>query len=185
MSRIVYISGGARSGKSNFAEKKASVFHPHVAYIATAKPIDDEMVDRIKKHKLKRPEQWQTLEGYKDMDKLVSKIESDKKVVILDCITIMVTNLMLEYNTDWDNIKPAEIECIESKIIDEINKLIKSIRERDLCLFVVSNELGMGLVPTYKMGRIFRDIAGRVNQLLAKEADEVYFMISGIPLKLK
>ncbi|QXM05643.1 bifunctional adenosylcobinamide kinase/adenosylcobinamide-phosphate guanylyltransferase [Crassaminicella indica] len=183
--RITLVTGGARSGKSNYAESLAKAEKKNVAYLATAIPFDEGMKDRIKKHKESRPKIWTTYEGYNDLYKMIPKIKREHEVILLDCITIMVTNLMFEEDVNWDKISHEVIDNIEEKIKDQIIKLIKAIREEDIWCIMVTNELGMGIVPENRISRIFRDIAGRINQLIAREADEVYFTVSGIPMRLK
>ena len=185
MGKIVYITGGARSGKSSFAQQKAFQFHPNVVYIATAIPIDGELEDRIQKHRSARPRECQTIEIYKDMGGAIQMIDKDMEAIIIDCLTIMVSNLMLEQDLSWDNMKARQIDELEGYIVSQVVELIGAIESSHLTAFIVSNELGMGLVPPYPLGRIFRDIAGRINQLVAKQSDEAYFLVSGLPVKLR
>lgn len=185
MRRLIVVTGGARSGKSTFAEKKAKDCNCDVVYIATSIPFDDEMRARIKKHVDQRPDNWKTIEAYKDMEKHLANVKNENVIFLLDCITIMITNIMLDISIDWDNASDKEIECIETEVKMEMDKLLKIISEKDTTFILVTNEIGMGLVPENKLSRIFRDIAGRVNQLLAKEADEVYLCVAGIPVKIK
>lgn len=184
MSKIIYITGGARSGKSTFAEILAENQGDKVLYIATAIPFDDGMKDRIKKHKIRRPESWGTLEAYKNFGMHLSNNSYD--TLLFDCITVMVTNLMLEdSNINWDTIDHETIDVIEASINSEISILLDTVREKDLNIIIVSNELGMGIVPENRLARIFRDIAGRVNQKIAEESDEAYFVVSGQKIRLK
>lgn len=183
--KLIFVTGGARSGKSTFAEKLASATGDNVVYIATAIAFDDEMKDRIKKHRLQRPSCWLTVEAYKDMDKRLPPILAGKSAVLLDCITLMVSNIMLEENMDWECISTDKVQKVELAVSAEIEKLLKIVKKYDPLFIIVSNELGMGVVPPTVLGRAMRDIAGRINQLLAREADEVYFCVSGIPLKIK
>lgn len=185
MRRLVVVTGGARSGKSTFAEKIAKDCNSDVVYIATSIPFDDEMKARIKKHIEQRPDTWKTIEAYKDLDKHLAKEEKGQVVYLLDCITIMVTNILLEASIDWDKASNNEIDCIEAQIKLEIEKLLKVVNEKDTTFILVTNEVGMGIVPENKLSRIFRDIAGRINQILAQAADEVYLCVSGIPVKIK
>lgn len=181
MSKITLVTGGARSGKSTFAQ---SIFlGKEVLYIATSIPFDDEMKDRIRKHIEDRPKNWNTIECYKDID--VHLKDRKEKYMLLDCLTIMVTNLMFHYENDWENIDIEGINKIESLITDEVKRLIECVRLLDTNIVIVTNELGMGIVPSNLLSRVFRDIAGRVNQILGKYADEVYFVVSGIPIKIK
>lgn len=187
MSKIVLATGGARSGKSRFAEGYLENRFEEVAYIATAIAFDDEMKDRIKKHQAQRPSHWHTFEAYRSLGALMPEIAQKTKACLLDCLTIMVTNYMMDAHesVNWDKPSVEAINRLESEILEEIHEMIKAAREADITLVCVSNELGMGLVPEYPMSRAFRDIAGRVNQLVAKEADEVYFVVSGIPMCIK
>lgn len=186
MAEIILVTGGARSGKSTYAEELAKNRGEKITYIATAKAIDKDMEDRIKKHKNQRPKEWSTIEKYKDFQELELYNEfNNSDTILIDCITIMVTNLLFEDDIDFDNCDTDVIEEIEKKIFYEIDKLIDSINKNNKRAIIVTNEVGMGLVPSYRLGSIFRDIAGRVNQYLAKKSTEVYFTVSGIPIKIK
>ena len=180
---IIYVTGGARSGKSRFAEKLAEKREKKL-YIATALLLDEEMKERANQHKIDRGNSWETFEGYKDLDKILRE-NSGKESILLDCITNMVTNIMFEKEVDWDRIKKDELQEIENRINLEIDKLLNEGKKFNGNLIIVSNEVGMGLVPEYPLGRHFRDMAGRVNQIIAEKADEVYFLVSGIPMKIK
>ncbi len=182
MGKLIYVTGGARSGKSTFAEQFARTYGDDVLYIATARAFDAEMTERIKKHQQSRPASWSTYEGILNIDK---SITSNTGVALLDCITLLITNLMMDSNIDWDSASTEQIDTIERQIMEIIDNIIAATNDAKCDLIVVSNELGMGLVPAYPMGRIFRDIAGRVNQRLAFHAKEAYLIVSGIALKLK
>jgi adenosylcobinamide kinase/adenosylcobinamide-phosphate guanylyltransferase len=185
MSKLILVTGGARSGKSTYAEQTAKEYGENVLYIATSKPIDDEMKQRIAKHRAQRPAVWETLEAYRDLDKTLANIIHKKDAVLLDCITIMITNLMLDECYDWDCLSRDQVQKIEQQIQIEIEKLISISRSSEAPFILVTNEVGMGVVPPSAIGRDFRDIAGRMNQILARAADEVYFCVSGIPMKVK
>lgn len=182
MGKIILVTGGARSGKSSFAEQYIKKIGNNVLYIATAIAFDDEMKDRIKKHKKSRPEDWKTFEGYKNFDN--SEIDLyGIECVLVDCLTIMTTNILLE---DWkDDITPLMVDDLEAKVINELDKLLKRLLESECTAVLVTNEVGLGLVPEYPLGRVFRDVAGRVNQKVASISDEVYFCVSGIPMQIK
>jgi len=183
---IVLVVGGARSGKSTYAEKLCKNYGGSVCYLATAKAIDDDMVRRIEKHKMQRPSHWLTIEKYKDFNLLADeKAFIDCDTFLLDCITIMITNIMFDKEIDYDTCDNETIEIIENSVHKEINELIDIMRNHNKTLVLVSNEVGMGLVPSYRLGNIFRDIAGRANQYIAQQADEVYNVICGLPQKLK
>lgn len=186
MGKIIFVTGGARSGKSTFAEQSVKGFGDRIVYLATAIPFDDGMKDRIAKHQSSRPSSWTTIEGYKEFDKILSSKEvlaSD--AIIFDCITVMITNLMMEPKVDFEVVDMDFVNELEMYIQSEIDKLIETIKNKSLNAVIVSNEVGLGLVPFYKMGNFFRDISGRVNQRVAAIADEVYFTVSGIPMKIK
>ena len=200
MSKIVLVTGGTRSGKSAFAEKLL-VGSDKVLYIATAVVTDEEMKDRVKKHRDRRNSNWETFEGYSNLDVAINNfVVTD---VLLDCVTIMSTNLMfdkkstnlmfdkkstnlmLEKNQNFDSIEYDVVDDIIKNIKEEFSKLISKVREMDINLIMVTNELGMGLVPENKLGRVFRDIQGIINQYVAELSDEVYFVACGLPIKLK
>lgn len=170
MSKIIFIIGGARSGKSRHALKLAN--GKKIAFIATCQPLDKEMKKRIALHKKARPLNWQTFEEFHDIPALLKKIGNKFDVILIDCLTLLITNLLLKkYNS-------GEIENEIKKILS----VLKTIKAKSI---IVSNELGLGIVPRNKLAREFRDIAGRVNQIAASGSDQVFFMIAGIPLKIK
>lgn len=181
---LVLITGGARSGKSEYAENLAKVKGGNnVTYIATSIALDEEMKDRIKKHKERRPILWETIETYKNLYTQI--IKTTNEVVLIDCLTVMITNILMEVDLTWETASSNDINQIEQIISIEVEKIINAARESSKYIIVVTNEVGMGLVPEYKLGRIFRDIAGRMNKKVASCSDEVYLMVSGLPLKLK
>ncbi len=185
MGKITFITGGARSGKSTFAEKLLKG-RDNVIYLATSEASDDEMKERIAKHKSMRNPAWNTVEAYKYLDIVLKKATKDRKYVLIDCITLMVSNLMiLENDIDWDAVDTGTVDNIEKNVHAEINKLLKFAAGFSGETIIVSNELGMGVVPPAPLGRYYRDIAGRMNQIVAESADAVYFIVSGIPMKIK
>lgn len=187
MGSLVLITGGARSGKSGFAEKtvkKVEKVEGNTVYIATAIAFDDGMKDRIKHHRAQRPTSWKTIERYKDYKEMANdKDFKEAKVILFDCLTVMITNNMLDYNVDYDHCTMDEVAAVEAKVKKEVEALLEVCRDK--YLFMVTNEVGMGLVPSYKLGNYFRDISGRMNQYVAERAEEVYFTVSGIPIKIK
>lgn len=186
MSKIVYITGGARSGKSSFAEEYALEYNEDIMYIATAIPFDSGMKDRIKKHRQRRPDSWGTMEAYKGFGQKLKEIDGGYKTILFDCMTVMVTNIMLEDNEiQWDEISYDEIDKIEENVHKEIEELIETVKDLNLNIIIVSNELGMGIVPENRLARIFRDIAGRANQKIANLSDEAYLVVSGQKIKIK
>lgn len=185
MGKLIVVTGGARSGKSSFAEQLAKDLNGGILYVATSIPFDEEMRYRVEMHRAQRPSEWETLEAYKDLNRSIPTLLAEKKGVLLDCITIMISNLIFEKCTDDNNITKAQTIEIERYIDDEICKLLNVINNSEKTFILVTNEVGMGLVPEYPLGRIFRDVAGRENQKICKEAQEVYFCVSGIPMKIK
>ncbi|MPM19411.1 Bifunctional adenosylcobalamin biosynthesis protein CobU [bioreactor metagenome] len=185
MSKIILVTGGARSGKSNFAEKLCIDQNNSTAYIATSIPFDDEMKDRVKKHKESRHQDWKTYEIYKDIYSIIKEISNNHETVILDCVTLLVNNLMFTYDMDIDKANQEEINELEKYIKDQVKKLIEEIKKTNLYFVVVTNELGMAVVPANKLSRVYTDIVGRINQQIASQSDEVYFVVSGIPMKIK
>lgn len=186
MLNLILVTGGARSGKSTLGEKITKDIGENIVYIATAIAFDDSMKDRIKKHRNSRPKEWTTIEKYRSFNTLESNQDFlDADTIILDCMTIMISNLILESGYDFYKITMEEVDKLEEEIFNEIDSLLKIMEDYNKNFVVVTNEVGMGLVPSYKLGSIFRDIAGRGNQYLAKKATEVHLTVSGIPLKIK
>ncbi len=172
MSKITFILGGARSGKSRFAIERAKGIGKKVAFIATCKPSDKEMKGRISIHKKARPSHWQTFEEPQEVSSLLKKMDQEFEVIIIDCLTLFVSNILLE------GFKQKDIK----KSCEDMLSALKNLNARAI---IVSNEVGLGIVPDNKLAREFRDIAGRVNQIVAEEANEVFFMASGLALKIK
>lgn len=185
MSNIILVTGGARSGKSNFAESLCIKQNNRTAYIATSIPFDDEMKNRVKKHQESRPKEWKTYEIYKDIYSIVEELDNNHDTVIMDCVTLMVNNLMFTYGIEVDKATSQELDELEEYIKEQIKKLMETIKKTNLYFVIVSNEVGMGIVPENKLSRIYADFVGRANQLIAKYSDEVYFVVSGIPMKVK
>jgi len=186
MKPLILITGGARSGKSTLAEKKALELGENVVYIATAIAFDEGMKDRIKKHRSDRPTNWRTIEKYRSFTDIIEDTSfKASDLILLDCMTLMVSNLMLESTLDFDHCTMEEIDQLENEIFKEVDDLLTILISSNKKAIIVTNEVGMGLVPSYRMGSIFRDIAGRMNQYIATKASEVYFTVSGIVVKIK
>ncbi|MBI5198482.1 MAG: bifunctional adenosylcobinamide kinase/adenosylcobinamide-phosphate guanylyltransferase [Nitrospirae bacterium] len=172
--KIIFIIGGARSGKSDFALEEASGISGKKAYIATAEALDEEMRERIEEHKKKRGEDWDTYEEPLKISEVIKKIGGKYEVIILDCLTLWLSNLMQD-NCNSDR----EIE----NLIDTLEG--SKLQAPNTELFIVSNEVGMGIVPENEIARRFRDMAGILNQKVAEISDEVYLIAAGIPVKIK
>jgi len=176
---IKLVLGGARSGKSEFAEDIYKGIDD-VTYIATAKAIDKEFEERIALHKARRNTKWTTIEAYKDF----ASIEMKTKYYFLDDVTNMLTNILFDHLGARD-IADEDVHTIEKLVIDEFATLFTRVKEMDADIVIVSSELGAGLVPEAKLSRLFRDMHGKVNQYIAKNADEVYYVIASIGVKIK
>jgi len=171
MGKIILILGGARSGKSTHAVSLAKK-HKKVAFVATCQPLDKEMKERIRLHKEARPENWKTFEEPRDLNSLLIKMGDTFDCILIDCLTLLVSNLVLAGYKKKD-------------ITEKIEAMLATLKKKKAMVIMVSNEVGLGLVPANKLGRDFRDIAGKVNQIAAKEANKVFFIVSGIPLEIK
>ncbi len=234
---MTFVIGGARSGKSTFAEDIARKYN-NVVYIATAEARDDEMRERIKFHRARRPSDWETVEAPFHVDRVISSLNEKVNLIYIDCVTLYITNMLLsdetgacrgerpfapakndensppltpparggetkgvatpgEGETKGEATSPSlegrgrgegEGEILkqkQSQILEEINNLCKVCRESKSDVIIVSNEVGLGIVPDNALSRVFRDIAGSANQIIADEADEVYFMVAGIAQRIK
>ncbi|MDF2890052.1 MAG: cobinamide kinase [Clostridia bacterium] len=185
MGKLILITGGARSGKSSFAEKMAAGISDKVLYIATAVAFDEEMQERIMKHKQTRPQSWNTYEGFRDLDKVILDANC-YEAILLDCVTVMLTNLLWEYpGMDFETPSQELLNKAEDFVRCEFDKLLKAAQVYQGSLIMVTNELGSGLVPEAPIARSFRDIAGRVNQQIAAHCQEVYLAVCGIPMQIK
>jgi adenosylcobinamide kinase/adenosylcobinamide-phosphate guanylyltransferase len=170
MQKVVLILGGARSGKSTYALNEASAIKGKKAFIATAEILDEEMRVRVEKHKQERDKNWDTYEEPLKIAPIIERIKDEYDVIIIDCLTLWVSNIM----------------HAGSGISGEIEKLVSAISaNHSSILYIISNEVGLGLVPDIPIGREYRDILGRLNQEIASAATDVIFMVAGIPLKIK
>jgi adenosylcobinamide kinase/adenosylcobinamide-phosphate guanylyltransferase len=170
--KICFITGGARSGKSTFAEKRAHDVAGKRAYIATAQALDTEMAARIKKHKKDRGGIWDTFEEPLAVAELLKKLNDKYDVVLLDCLTLWLSNVMARSKKD-------------EVVMSRCDALVEAITIFDGVGIIVSNEVGLGIVPNNQLARRFRDLGGILNQKVAQAADEVYFTVAGIPVRLK
>lgn len=168
--RLIFVLGGARSGKSSFAQKLAKRFDKRVVFIATATACDEEMRQRIKLHKRMRPRQWKTIEKTKDLAVEIKKIKNS--TIIVECLSLLVSNLLFESKK-------------ERGMLKQINELIAAIEKSSNNVIVVSNEVGQGIVLENKQARTYRDILGKANQLMARKANEFYILFAGIPIEIK
>lgn len=185
MGKIVFVTGGARSGKSTFAEKYCIENSKNLGYIATAEALDNEMKDRIKKHQFQRGSLWTTYERPLDIELVISNVMNSHEYVLLDCITMYISNMMFRNELNFDTISEEKANEIEAEICLSIIRILEGVKVSSGNLVIVSNEIGLGIVPDNKLSRIYRDYVGRANQICAKHADEVYLVLSAIPVKIK
>jgi adenosylcobinamide kinase/adenosylcobinamide-phosphate guanylyltransferase len=183
MGHLILILGGARSGKSTQAQRLAKAHGGQVLFIATAEGLDDEMRARIAAHRSERPPDWQTLEIPYNVADAFTRLSPPSDVVLLDCLTLLVSNLLL-LEGDIDQPDMARADGFAHRLEAEIQALLEAIRGSRADWIVVSNEVGLGLVPPYPSGRLYRDLLGYANQRLAAQADEVYWMVAGIPVPI-
>lgn len=177
---IRLVIGGARSGKSTFAEGLYKGLED-VVYIATAKALDQEMAARISHHRASRPSYWRTFEETKELTQAIG----EEKHYLLDCVTILVSNVMFDITGYSDQVDDELSKKVEDHAAAVLTELMDEIDNRGLELVLVTNEVGLSIVPENQIARVFRDIQGRINQRLAKRADEVYLVCAGIPVKIK
>ncbi len=172
MAETIFITGGARSGKSRLAEDLALGYGAPLGYLATGSAGDAEMAERIARHRARRGPAWMTIEEPLDLVGAIRTHEGSVKALLVDCVTLWLTNLLLQHGD-------------AGQALGEVHSLTRLMAELKTPLILVSNEVGMGIVPDNSLARVFRDLAGEANELLARAADEVYVMFSGLPLKLK
>jgi len=192
-SQLIVILGGARSGKSVFAERLAASSGRSVAFIATATASDDEMRERIARHRASRPKGWHTLEEPLDLARAVRQAAELADVVLLDCVTLWLGNVLLQASGQYEKDDEGEVEfhttsrLFDERALKEIEALLAVVKSLapNKTLIVVTNEVGLGVVPAYPLGRLYRDTLGYVNQRLAQAADHVYLMVAGIAVDIK
>jgi len=177
---IRLVTGGARSGKSRFAEE-LYMDKKDVVYIATSKVMDREMEERVKLHQQSRPMEWRTFEGNYNL----SNAMGEEKNYLLDCVTVLTSNIMYDISKDIEYIGYDIQSDIENTVLLEIENLINEIKSKGYNLTLVTNEVGDSIVPEHHISRVFRDIQGRINQEIARMADQVYLVCCGIPVKIK
>ena len=190
---LILVLGGARSGKSAFAERLAASSGRTVAFIATATASDDEMRERIARHRASRPREWHTIEEPLDLDGAVRQAYKLADVVLLDCVTLWLGNTLLqepgqrESNHKGKDELPITSSLFDERSLQQIEALLAVVQsaEPHKTLIIVSNEVGLGIVPAYPLGRVYRDTLGYINQRLAQAADRVYLMVAGMSVDIK
>ncbi len=181
---LIFITGGARSGKSRYAielAQKAQMRGGKVAFIATAQAGDDEMAKRIRHHQEERPSEWTTIEEPTNVaDALRRAVNRGHTLILIDCLTLLISNLT--FRPPHESTIP---EAREKEILEVVRQIAETANVIDAKVIVISNELGMGIVPDNPLSRRFRDVAGKANQIMATAAGDVYFCVSGIPVPIK
>ena len=190
---IIYVTGGAKSGKSKFAEDLLLSLNDGKqknVYLATSVVFDEEMQKKVELHKARRKDNWITVESYKNFSQSLEEVMNENKKnkknnMLVDCLTNMISNIIFENEEiDWEKPKKNQLEKCDENVEKEVQNLCEIFKNFENVV-IVSNEVGMGLVPAYPLGRYFREIAGKMNQFVAEKADEAYFVVSGIPMKIK
>ncbi len=190
MGKLILLLGGARSGKSTYAENLAKEDGGGVLYVATAEAKDEEMDLRIEQHHASRPDDWGLIEASRNVAEALRQGRKGESVILVDCITFLVANYLVaaagpeEDPFDKPSADPFD-KTIEAEVVADVEALAAYAHAENVTMLVVSNEVGMGLVPAYELGRAYRDILGRANQILARRADEVFLLVAGIPMKVK
>ncbi|MEX1252946.1 MAG: bifunctional adenosylcobinamide kinase/adenosylcobinamide-phosphate guanylyltransferase [Dehalococcoidia bacterium] len=183
MSELILVLGGARSGKSAFARRLAAEGPTPVLFVATMEPGDDELRRRIERHRRERPPEWRTLEEPLAVVDALRRCDGAPDTVLLDCLTLWVANLL--QRSLGDEVAPDAIEAAEADALMQVDALLGWRSESGARLIVVSNEVGLGIVPEYPLGRAFRDILGLAHQRIAAAADRVYFVVAGLANEIK
>lgn len=179
----ILLTGGARSGKSTYAEEMARRYGGSVLFVATAEAGDEEMRRRIEKHKKSRPAGWDTIEVTRGVGRRIKENIGGASVVIVDCITLLVNNILCQC---IDRVgEQFDVKAVEREVITETEELIGCMKNSAANFIVVTNEVGTGIIPDNPMARLYRDLLGRANQMLARHADQVHLMVAGLPLRVK
>lgn len=185
---MILITGGVRSGKSTLAERiaqqRAQDKSGRVLYIATSLFMDEEMVQRVEKHRQTRPDDWDIHEGYQNLSEVIAQGSGVYAVILLECITSMLTNLLFD-QAGTTSAEQMDFIALEAALARQVDSLLIACANSACEVVIVTNELGLGIVPENRLARHFRDIAGRANQRLAEQANEVHFVISGIDMRIK
>jgi adenosylcobinamide kinase / adenosylcobinamide-phosphate guanylyltransferase len=172
MGHLLLVTGGTRSGKSRYAMERASLWGPRVLYVATCQPADAEMQARVRRHQAERPAAWMTIEPGAQVLPAIQAQASDVDGILLDCLTLYVSNMLMSGS--------GELE-----VMQQVDALCVALRDVGRPAVVVTNEVGWGVVPETPLGRLFRDAAGRANQVAARHAQEVVMLVCGLPVVIK
>jgi adenosylcobinamide kinase/adenosylcobinamide-phosphate guanylyltransferase len=179
MATVTLIIGGARSGKSRLAEELALSHGPPLAYLATGSAGDAEMAARIARHQSRRGPDWTTIEEPMRLPDTVRGAAARYRVILVDCLTLWISNLLLDYESTYSR------DEVPAMVLADVRSLTDVLRQVEVPVVLVSSEVGMGIVPDNRLGRLFRDLAGEANEMVAGVADQVYVCFAGVPLKIK
>ena len=185
MPGLSLVLGGARSGKSGYAEKLAAACGPRVLYVATADACDAELAERIRRHRERRPPDWQTIEAPLDPVAAAEQAGAGWDAVLFESLSLWVSNLLLARLPAARDLPPSDAARVEEEILGMVRGLAAWQRASGTRLIVVSDEVGHGVVPPYPVGRLFRDLLGAANQLAAAEAQQVYYLVAGLGIEIK
>jgi adenosyl cobinamide kinase/adenosyl cobinamide phosphate guanylyltransferase len=180
MGKLYFVTGGARSGKSRFAQGLAEAEAGPVVYLATMEPLDDELVRRVARHRAERPVSWQTVEAPLALERAIVAAPEDA-MILLDCLSLWVTNRLLPLG---DEPEAAAVDALEAALDAELDACIAAQGARLGALIVVTNEVGSGVVPPSALGRVYRDLLGRANQRVSLRADRAWLIVAGRALEL-
>lgn len=172
MGHLLLVTGGTRSGKSRYALERARTWGERILYVATCQPADEEMRQRVRRHQAERPRTWMTIEPGLEVVQAIQQHRPGLDGIVLDCLTLYVSQLLV-----------AGIG--EHAIVQRVDALCAELREVSMPVAIVTNEVGWGVVPETPLGRLFRDAAGRANQVAADYAQEVVLLVSGLPVVIK
>jgi adenosylcobinamide kinase/adenosylcobinamide-phosphate guanylyltransferase len=172
MGHLLLVTGGTRSGKSRYALERAGAWGARVLYVATCQPADDEMRERVRRHQAERPSTWATLESGANVLPAVRQHGPSADGIVLDCLTLYVSSLLMSGSG-------------ENEVRQQVEELCSALQQLGKPVVIVTNEVGWGVVPETPLGRLFRDAAGRANQVVASHAQEVVLMVSGLPMVVK
>jgi len=177
--KTTLIIGGARSGKSTLAQEMALKAGGNVLFVATAEAGDEDMKKRIEMHRKSRPSNWSTLEATTHIGSQITRNKVKARTVIIDCITLLINNIFMRYDENTD------ADLTEKEVTAEIKELLGCIDRSHAYFIIVTNDVGLGVVPADRVSRLYRDMLGRANQMLAEYANEVFLLVAGIPVVVK
>lgn len=185
MGRVILVTGGAKSGKSMFAERLVAGLGDHVVYVATGEAYDDEMQSRIALHRTRRPADWTTIEAPYDLRAALEDVSPSAEVVLLDCLTLWTSNHLLALGDPDDPAWWNSVEVLQGRLLDMLEGALAAAHAARWHLVLVTNEVGSGIVPATPLGRAFRDLLGAVTQQASAVSDSVFLVVAGLGVEVK